>query len=66
MNDSGLRNVSLRPKIAFSQMVGTCLANRMGNSWRALSALRDRFSGLLKPGSRLTPQQADQIPPEAV
>lgn len=31
-----------------------------------LSALGDRFSGLLKPGSQVTPQQAEQVPPEAV
>ena len=31
-----------------------------------LSALGDRFSTLLKPGSQVTAQQAEQIPPEAV
>ena len=31
-----------------------------------LSALGERFSSLLKPGSEITPQQAEQIPPEAV
>jgi hypothetical protein len=31
-----------------------------------LSALGDRFSALLKPGSQVTAQQAEQIPPEAV
>ncbi|MGI9073476.1 MAG: hypothetical protein ACR2JB_19695 [Bryobacteraceae bacterium] len=31
-----------------------------------LSGLGEHFSGLLKPGSQITPQQAEQIPPEAV
>jgi hypothetical protein len=31
-----------------------------------LSALGERFAGLLKPGSQVTPQQAEQIPTEAV
>jgi hypothetical protein len=31
-----------------------------------LSALGDRFSALLKPGSQITAEQAEQIPPEAV
>jgi hypothetical protein len=31
-----------------------------------LSALGDRFSAVLKPGSQVTAEQAEQIPPEAV
>jgi hypothetical protein len=42
----------------------TQLLNSSGGN--PLSALGERFSGLLKPGSQITPQQAEQIPPEAV
>jgi hypothetical protein len=37
-----------------------------GAAGSSLSALGGPLSGLLKPGSQVTPQQAQQIPPEAV
>lgn len=63
----------------FSQMIGSLfsqsngqqragiLTQLLGSSGvNPLSALGGRFSSLLKPGSLVTPQQAEQIPPEAV
>jgi len=63
----------------FSQMIGNLFSQSNGqqragiltqllssSGVNPLSALGDRFSGFLKPGSQVTPQQAEQIPPEAV
>jgi hypothetical protein len=63
----------------FSEMIGNLFSQSNGqqragiltqllssSGGNPLSALGERFSGLLKPGSQVTPQQAEQIPPEAV
>ncbi|MFL6353623.1 MAG: hypothetical protein ACJ74Z_17485 [Bryobacteraceae bacterium] len=63
----------------FSQMIGNLFSQSNGqqragiltqllssSGANPLSALGERFSSVLKPGSQVTPQQAEQIPPEAV
>jgi hypothetical protein len=63
----------------FSQMIGSLFSQSNGqqragllthllssSGVNPLSALGDRLGGLLRPGSQVTPQQAEQIPPEAV
>ncbi|MGI8961568.1 MAG: hypothetical protein ACR2IV_17760 [Bryobacteraceae bacterium] len=63
----------------FSEMIGSLFSQSNGqqragiltqllssSGANPLSALGNRFSGLLKPGSQVTPQEADQITPEAV